>query len=226
MVHQFIQIYLKIGVFFVQTVLSTVIRIDRPGSDCAFFPIRPVCHLRQYRVGPVRIYIQASLLRLLVGQPFHWYFHENLHKYSFLCGFLLRFAGLQHHGGERLRQINLRIYFCTVSTVPWPPCRGQRRQPPGLSNGIAEKIPSGFGSRCNPCRISPGASSLLSMMRGTCWWDILSGRVKTTRTYELAGGHSRVFRLCFLERFRYPCMHRRQCAGQKSAWGQGIEQSN
>lgn len=29
MVHQFIQIYLKIGVFFVQTVLSTVIRIVR-----------------------------------------------------------------------------------------------------------------------------------------------------------------------------------------------------
>ena len=49
------------------------------------------------------------------------------------------------------------------------PCRGQRRQPQGFSNGIAEKIPSGPGSRCNPCSISPGASSLLSMMRGTCW---------------------------------------------------------
>ena len=37
MVHQFIQIYLKIGVFFVQTVLSTVIRIVRV-QIVLFFP--------------------------------------------------------------------------------------------------------------------------------------------------------------------------------------------
>lgn len=84
--------------------------LDHSDSDCTFSPIRPVCHLRRSRLGSVRIYIRASLLHLSVGQPFRWCFHETLHKCNSLCGFLLRFVGLRHRGGEKLRQIAVHLY--------------------------------------------------------------------------------------------------------------------
>ena len=79
-------------------------RLDHSDSDCTFSPIRPGMPSPSESVG-----VGSDLYS---GQPptsIGFVNHSvgasmrTLHKCNSLCGFLLRFVGLRHRGGEKLQ---------------------------------------------------------------------------------------------------------------------------
>lgn len=105
MIHQFIQIYLQMVYSLLK--LYCAPSLGSFGFRLCFFSHSSGMPSPSESVGAGSDLYSGSLLRLSVGQPFRWCFHETLHRCNSLCGFLLRFVGLRHRGGERLRQIEV-----------------------------------------------------------------------------------------------------------------------